>query len=258
MRWTLAGQTTASFTSSSLPTRASWCAPAAPAWLPRGLPSKGVAAEVPASRRSTSVGATCGYPGSLTSSHALRYCPGPPRAAEGHVCGRMGVRAHACRTRVCAQRAHACRNERIRAGTARERARLRCTAEGAGGAQERMDMEDCRIPEEYFTCHADSLFDLLAGELARFARHRCAPGPGAAYRQQGARACLLSARRSDTASVRRGRAARRPPGRQRTPCNLHSCRAAVLVMLGPAAPQPVPHGPPRRGRAEPRALCGGG
>jgi len=180
------------------------------------------------------------------------------RSLHRVLCGRMGVRAHACRTRVCAQRAHACRNERIRAGTARERARLRCTAEGAGGAQERMDMEDCRIPEEYFTCHADSLFDLLAGELARFARHRCAPGPGAAYRQQGARACLLSARRSDTASVRRGRAARRPPGRQRTPCNLHSCTAAVLVMLGPAAPQPVPHGPPRRGRAEPRALCGGG
>ena len=30
-------------------------------------------------------------------------------------------------------------------------------------------MEDCRIPDEYFTCHADGLFDLLASELARFA-----------------------------------------------------------------------------------------
>jgi len=101
--------------------------------------------------------------------------------------GRMGV-----------QRAHACRDERVRAGTARERDRLRCTAEGAGGAQERMDMEDCRIPEEYFTCHADSLFDLLAGELARFARHRCAPGGRRRLPpvdQEGARACLLSARR---------------------------------------------------------------
>ena len=39
-------------------------------------------------------------------------------------------------------------------------------------------MEDCRIPEEYFTCPADGLFDLLAGELARFARRlgRRAPG----------------------------------------------------------------------------------
>ena len=38
-------------------------------------------------------------------------------------------------------------------------------------------MEDCRIPEEYFTCHAVGLFDLLAGELARFAQRmgRCGP-----------------------------------------------------------------------------------
>ncbi|KAK9835056.1 hypothetical protein WJX81_007542 [Elliptochloris bilobata] len=47
------------------------------------------------------------------------------------------------------------------------------------GTVERMDMEDCRIPDEYFTCHADGLFDLLAGELARFA-HRLNRMPSAA------------------------------------------------------------------------------
>ena len=37
-------------------------------------------------------------------------------------------------------------------------------------------MEDNAIPEEYFTCHGDKLFDLLASSLVDFAkRHgRCA------------------------------------------------------------------------------------
>ena len=39
-----------------------------------------------------------------------------------------------------------------------------------------VEMEDNAIPEEYFTCHGDMLFDLLASALVDFAkRHgRCA------------------------------------------------------------------------------------
>ena len=33
-----------------------------------------------------------------------------------------------------------------------------------------VEMEDNAIPEEYFTCHADKLFDLLASSLVDFAK----------------------------------------------------------------------------------------
>lgn len=57
-------------------------------------------------------------------------------------------------------------------------ASLTTEANASPRSQERMDMEDCRIPDEYFTCPAVGLFDLLAGELARFAQRmdRCSPG----------------------------------------------------------------------------------
>jgi len=43
------------------------------------------------------------------------------------------------------------------------------------GIQVNVEMEDNAIPEEYFTCHGDKLFDLLASSLLDFAkRHgRC-------------------------------------------------------------------------------------
>ena len=36
--------------------------------------------------------------------------------------------------------------------------------------QARFEMEDFAIPEEYYSCPADSLFDLLADSLLAFAR----------------------------------------------------------------------------------------
>ena len=51
-----------------------------------------------------------------------------------------------------------------------------CDASGAA-CKAHVEMEDNAIPEEYFTCHGDKLFDLLASALVNFAkRHgRCAP-----------------------------------------------------------------------------------
>lgn len=36
--------------------------------------------------------------------------------------------------------------------------------------QAQFEMEDFAIPEEYFSCHADRLFDLLADSLVTFAK----------------------------------------------------------------------------------------
>lgn len=36
--------------------------------------------------------------------------------------------------------------------------------------QVNVEMEDNAIPEEYFSCHADQLFDLLASSLLDFAK----------------------------------------------------------------------------------------
>ena len=36
--------------------------------------------------------------------------------------------------------------------------------------QVNVEMEDNAIPEEYFTCHGDKLFDLLASSLLNFAK----------------------------------------------------------------------------------------
>jgi hypothetical protein len=46
------------------------------------------------------------------------------------------------------------------------------------------ELADQPIPEEYFTGHADSLFDLLAGTLVKFERrlNRCSPARAVHFR----------------------------------------------------------------------------
>lgn len=53
---------------------------------------------------------------------------------------------------------------------------VRLTASCCELLQVKVEMEDNAIPEEYFTCHGDKLFDLLASSLADFAKRngRCA------------------------------------------------------------------------------------
>ena len=86
-----------------------------------------------------------------------------------------------------------------------------------------MEMEDNAIPEEYFTCHGDKLFDLLASALVDFAKRH----------GRFAVACLwlpdafhISLKNSDGVSR-----FKLPPGESTRRCKA-SCKAACKAASG--------------------------